>query len=521
MSPKVTFLRIWRPIFAFLIALAVFAPGFASAAPVKLPKIPQPPAPPKIPTPPAPIMPPSRPLSPIEMVQAERAKELIEALKAATPEQEQSDQKSFEEFIKKLLDEFGPDARYGVTRRFVFVYDTTDAYAYWCATLMENVATTYEAFVARSRLVEDGLYDPMVVFIFAKKEDYEAHLLKIAGSEFANEQNRPIGFYEHASNRSVFYDLTGEEQNRGDRTAPRSVEEVANDVLKTPDGARNISTVVHEGTHQVAFNYGLFSRQGENPSWAVEGLSMLFEAPAGEPKDGGWRVLDEKARSIRFPINRQRLMEFQRFAAETKESQPVKKCVGLEKIRGDEPCAYPVSWAIFYYLYRNNIKVLARYLADSAAIQPRMSYSSRERVYEFAYYFGDDWDAMWLELRAFADALELELNGVEPDEAQEQTRAKYNLPEIPVAFGMKSAKKKGGDKKADADKKADGDKKAKEVGAATSEPKKDAGAGASAEEPQPKSERKTRSSGGSDKAPEKKSSELDDWLKVWSKDKKG
>ena len=523
MSPKFSFVRIGLALLAVAIAVGASTP--ASAAPVEWPKIPSPPEWPKIPTPPpipTPPEPPTPPLSPIEKEFVERFKKLVEeAAKEAPPEAKQSDQETFEKFITKQLDDFGPDARYGATPRFIVIYDTTDAYALWCATLMENVASTYEAFVSRVRLVEDGLLDPMVVFIFAEKEKYEEFLKKTAGSEFANEAQRPVGFYEHASNRCVFFDLTGEEQNRADKTEKRTLEQVASDVLKQPNGDQNLSTIIHEGTHEVAFNYGLFSRQGENPSWAVEGLSMLFEAPSGEPKDGGWKVVDEKAKKIVFPINKRRLMEFQQYVATTTDSQPVKKCVGLEKIRGDEPCAYPLSWAIFYYLYRNNPKVLAQYLTDSASVQPRLSYSTRERVYEFAYYFGDDWDGMFLELRAFADALDLELKGVDPAEAQKQTRAKYNLPERPVVFGMKNVKKSGTEKKSAAGKKSNKSAKVSGVANADKDPAKEPEGNNASPAPveKSKSDRKSTTAPTDGKKPEKKSPDLDDWLKEWSKDK--
>src|SRR5262249_36583873 len=37
-------------------------------------------------------------------------------------------------------------------------------------------------------------------------------------------------------------------------------------------------TMIHEATHQVAFNTGLHSRIGESPKWIVEGLATVFEA---------------------------------------------------------------------------------------------------------------------------------------------------------------------------------------------------------------------------------------------------
>src|SRR5579862_3960399 len=39
------------------------------------------------------------------------------------------------------------------------------------------------------------------------------------------------------------------------------------------------NTIVHETTHQVAFNTGLHSRIAETPKWVIEGLATMFEAP--------------------------------------------------------------------------------------------------------------------------------------------------------------------------------------------------------------------------------------------------
>ncbi|MGE5192697.1 MAG: DUF1570 domain-containing protein, partial [Deltaproteobacteria bacterium] len=38
-------------------------------------------------------------------------------------------------------------------------------------------------------------------------------------------------------------------------------------------------TMIHEATHQAAFNTGLHSRIGESPKWVIEGLATVFEAP--------------------------------------------------------------------------------------------------------------------------------------------------------------------------------------------------------------------------------------------------
>ena len=41
---------------------------------------------------------------------------------------------------------------------------------------------------------------------------------------------------------------------------------------------RNMETLAHEGTHQLSFNTGLLSREGDMPLCIVEGLGTYGEA---------------------------------------------------------------------------------------------------------------------------------------------------------------------------------------------------------------------------------------------------
>ena len=61
---------------------------------------------------------------------------------------------------------------------------------------------------------------------------------------------------------------------------------------RTAASAFNMATIVHEATHQIAFNSGLHVRFADNPLWLTEGMAMYFEGP--DP-DGGydWKAIGE------------------------------------------------------------------------------------------------------------------------------------------------------------------------------------------------------------------------------------
>ncbi|MDO5309932.1 MAG: DUF1570 domain-containing protein [Planctomycetia bacterium] len=373
---------------------------------------------------------PERPLTPEEQ---EFKKEWEEVQRQASKKESQGKpMEAMESLIPTLLNEFGPRAKYGFTKHFVFIYDTSDDYALWTSYLCENVEDAYERFVKYLGIGMSELTEPMVVIIFARKADFDDYMTAHM-SDFKNRKNKPIGCYFSGPNRSVQFDSTGLEEQLGaveqskERLSKKKRQErfreAVAEILARPESENFVSVLIHETTHQVSYNRGMFCRTGRNPTWAIEGLAMLFEPPCGEPKDGGWKVEND------FPINRQRVREFQAFARTNKDPSVVRRVATAEEINGDEAGAYPVSWALFAYLLTYYPKQLSQYLQDNMAVGQRSSYTSSERERDFTYYFTDKWDRLYTELCAFVDALAMQLDGVDPETAQTQARAKYGLPD--------------------------------------------------------------------------------------------
>ena len=70
-----------------------------------------------------------------------------------------------------------------------------------------------------------------------------------------------LGYYSPVSNRIMLYDIGG---GRG----------------SDDDWRQTSATIIHEATHQTAFNTGIHRRFSDSPRWLVEGLGMMFEAQA-------------------------------------------------------------------------------------------------------------------------------------------------------------------------------------------------------------------------------------------------
>src|SRR4029079_18377404 len=73
------------------------------------------------------------------------------------------------------------------------------------------------------------------------------------------------------------FDLTGAEALRGQQR--RGTLRDINQMLSQPAAVPLVATIVHEATHQIAFNSGLQTRYADLPLWLLEGMAVYFEAP--------------------------------------------------------------------------------------------------------------------------------------------------------------------------------------------------------------------------------------------------
>jgi hypothetical protein len=155
-------------------------------------------------------------------------------------------------------------------------------------------------------------------------------------------------------------------------------------------------TLVHEATHQLAFNMGLSSRIGENPRWIVEGLAMIFEREVTSQTP--------RTQAAGSGINEERFAWFMGQARNRYTRLP-------EFVAGDRPFAaatldaYSQAWALTYYLAEKRSADFADYLQLIRGRKPLTPYSADERLADFRQCFGDD--IAWVEVQwlRFMDGL--------------------------------------------------------------------------------------------------------------------
>ncbi len=174
-----------------------------------------------------------------------------------------------------------------------------------------------------------------------------------------------LGSYSVESNRIVLYD-------------------VGNGQADAADWEKNASTVIHEATHQTAFNTGIHSRFTMPPLWVAEGLAEMFEAP------GVYKSRPLPRQSDR--INRGRLRGFNELVAPRHRPELLAELVAYDRLFRTHPAAaYSAAWALTFYLVETQPRQYADYLARTAKRRPFEPYPAEERIADFTAVFGDNW----------------------------------------------------------------------------------------------------------------------------------
>jgi hypothetical protein len=173
-----------------------------------------------------------------------------------------------------------------------------------------------------------------------------------------------LGYYDPASNRINLYDMGGKADSANWR--------------------QNAAVLIHEATHQTAFNTGVHSRYAVPPKWLAEGLAMLFEAPGVYDSRNNTRPADR--------VNRGRLMAFRQGVAPHHRPQLLAAIVASDELFRTNPgAAYAESWALTFFLAETAPRKYTDYLKRTALRPPFTDYSAAERTADFAAVFGLDW----------------------------------------------------------------------------------------------------------------------------------
>jgi len=282
-----------------------------------------------------------------------------------------------EQLGQKLLSELPKGFESFQTAHYVICYNTTREYAQWCGSLYEQLYRAFTSYWQHRKFVIAEPQFPLAAVVFAKRREY----VDYASNEVGGMASSILGYYSLQTNRVTMCDLTGVEaiaRLRNRRGSPQQI----NLLLAQPEAERTVATIVHEATHQMAFNCGLHRRYSDVPIWFSEGIATFFETP-DLSSSKGWRNVGS--------VNRVQLAQFRDYARR-RPPDSLETLVSTDRRFRDPPRiadAYGEAWTLTYFLLKQRSKQYADYLRLLSAKRPLDNDTPKQRLDDFVATFGD------------------------------------------------------------------------------------------------------------------------------------
>lgn len=278
---------------------------------------------------------------------------------------------SAEQLGKQVATEVGGECDVVVTRHYVICSRAGKPYAQWCGALFERLyAAFHNYWKQRGVKLRDPEF-PLIAVVFANDRQFAEFATKDAGPDVATAK----GYYSIGTNRIAIYDLTA-----GTEGGATTAADISRKLAAAPF---NIATVIHEATHQIAFNTGLHTRYADNPLWLTEGMAMYFETPDLSSRSG-WKTVGA--------VNDLRLKQF----LDLLPHRSVDSLATLiqSDARFTDPDqmgnAYAEAWALSYFLIKTRKDAYTAYLRQLAGKSQLVWDRPEQRLTEFRQAFGED-----------------------------------------------------------------------------------------------------------------------------------
>jgi hypothetical protein len=260
------------------------------------------------------------------------------------------------EMKKSLVEEFGKQFDVSSTQHYVVAQPSGGDQ--WAGRFEDLYNRFGHYFRVRGFELKTPPY-PLVAIVYRNQAEY-LHAAAASGTPM---HPNTLGHYDPSTNRVFLFDA---------KAKPGSA-----------NWSENAETIIHEATHQMAYNTGVHRRFAAASRWLVEGLATMFEAP------GVWSERYDHTRADR--VNRGRLAGFRDYVAKRRQPGSLSRMLTTDDaFRSDPDGAYAEAWALSFYLCETQPRLYANYLAQTADRPVFSEYSAAERMADFQSIFGSD-----------------------------------------------------------------------------------------------------------------------------------
>ncbi|MGC3971495.1 MAG: DUF1570 domain-containing protein [Pirellulales bacterium] len=265
----------------------------------------------------------------------------------------------------KLVKKF-PGFKVQATKHFIYVYNTSPLFYTGTSKILESLYPGVINYCKQRKLPTEEPEYPLVVVMFRTRQQWEDYMHGIY------KDTGVAAFYNGATNRVLMY----EQSDIGEEVPEYALKQI-------------ISTVAHEGVHQILQNIGVQQRLSRWPMWVSEGVPEYF-APTTVDKSMRWKgagqVNDLQMKSIDGMLKEGPNLARAGTARTTAEA-----IVTADKLDAD---GYAWAWAFTHFLGEKKRDLFAKYLMEVSKIGPLERPKPEEHLRTFVDTFGGDFQKL-------------------------------------------------------------------------------------------------------------------------------
>lgn len=265
--------------------------------------------------------------------------------------------------LAKRLEEKFPGFQTRTSRHYVFVYNTSDEFAEATMRILESMIPGMLKHAKAQRIDVHEPDVPLVAIMFATEAEYQ---------KFAELPPGIVAFYDTLANHVVMYERPTDPPLKADLYYKQAV-----------------STIAHEGAHQILHNIGVQQRLSRWPMWISEGIAEYYA-----PTEFGARMKWKGA----GVINDMRMFELESYIkgkdADQADGEMVSQTVKAARLTST---GYASAWGLTHYLAtqrRSDFNDFMRELSEIKPMEGSVDVSTGGVILpnqeEFSKHFGTD-----------------------------------------------------------------------------------------------------------------------------------
>lgn len=221
------------------------------------------------------------------------------------------------------------------TKRYLYLYNTSEPFAVAASRIMETMFPGVLAYAEQQKIDVHEPDVPLVVVMYGSEEDFRRRTKAPEGM---------LAFYNPVDNRVSLYETGKLSEARPDLALQLA-----------------LSTIAHEGAHQILHNIGVQQRLSVWPMWLAEGLAEFF-APTSTDSRARWMGAGQ--------VNNMRMFELEQYL-KSRPADADGHLIEDSVIAGRlTSTGYATSWALTHFLAKNHRAEFHKYVNEVSKLGP-------------------------------------------------------------------------------------------------------------------------------------------------------